>query len=59
MKMRILSAADVRRALPMAGAIAGMKQAFAQLSTGQAEVPLRGRVDVAGEAPRVAAHGTG
>ena len=47
MKMRILSAADVRRALPMAEAIAGMKQAFAQLSTGQAEVPLRGRVDVA------------
>ena len=47
MKMRILSAADVRRALPMAEAIAGMKQAFAQLSTGQAVVPLRGRVDVA------------
>lgn len=47
MKMRILSAADVRRALPMADAIEGMKQAFAQLSTGQAEVPLRGRVVVA------------
>ncbi|MFZ1397641.1 MAG: hypothetical protein WAS33_12115 [Candidatus Promineifilaceae bacterium] len=47
MKMRILSAQDVRRALPMAEAIEGMKQAFAQLSTGQAVVPLRGRVAVA------------
>lgn len=47
MKMRILSARDVRQALPMAQAIAGMKQAFAQLSTGQAVVPLRSRVDVA------------
>ena len=34
MKMRILSAEDVGQALPMADAIAGMKQAFAQLSTG-------------------------
>ena len=47
MKMRILSAQDVRRALPMVEAIEGMKQAFAQVSTRQAEVPLRGRVDVA------------
>ncbi|GJM40073.1 MAG: ornithine cyclodeaminase [Ardenticatenaceae bacterium] len=47
MKMRILSAQDVRRALPMADAIEGMKQAFAQLSTGQAVVPLRGRMNVA------------
>ncbi len=47
MKMRILSARDVRQALPMAQAIVGMKQAFAQLSTGQAVVPLRSRVDVA------------
>ena len=47
MKMRILSANDVRQALPMAEAIEGMKQAFAQLSTGKAVVPLRGRVDVA------------
>ncbi|MCA9916692.1 MAG: hypothetical protein KC445_02020 [Anaerolineales bacterium] len=47
MKMRILSAQEVRRALPMAEAIEGMKLAFAQLSTKQAEVPLRGRVDVA------------
>ena len=47
MKIRILSANDVRQALPMDEAIEGMKQAFAQLSTGQAVVPLRGRVDVA------------
>ena len=47
MKIRILSAQDIRQALPMAEAIAGMKQAFAQLSTGQAVVPLRGRVEVA------------
>lgn len=42
--VRILSADDVRQALPMADAIAGMKTAFAQLSQHQAEVPLRGRV---------------
>lgn len=47
MKIRILSANDVRQALPIADAIAGMKQAFAQLSTEQAVVPLRGRVNVA------------
>lgn len=47
MKIRILSAHDVRQALPMAEAIEGMKQAFSQLSTGQAVVPLRGRANVA------------
>ena len=46
MKIRILSADDVRRALPMAEAIAGMKQAYAQISMGRADVPLRGRVSV-------------
>jgi alanine dehydrogenase len=46
MKIRILSAADVKKALPMAEAIEGMKEAFAQLSIGQAEVPLRSRVEV-------------
>ena len=46
MQIRILSAADVRRALPMAAAIAGMKDAFAQLSAGTAHVPLRLRVSV-------------
>ena len=47
MKLRILSAKDVRKALPMADAIAGMKTAYAQLSTQQAVVPLRAHVDVA------------
>lgn len=46
MQLRILAAADVRRALPMAAAIEGMKAAFAQLSTGQAITPLRSRIDV-------------
>jgi alanine dehydrogenase len=39
--IRILSREEVRRALPMRQAIEVMKGAFAQLSTGQAEVPLR------------------
>lgn len=34
------------KALPMAEAIEGMKSAYAQLSTGQATMPLRSRVDV-------------
>ncbi len=46
--IRILSRKDVRQALPMPQAIEAMKAAFAQLSTGQADVPLR----VALEAPR-------
>lgn len=46
MELRVLSAHDVRRALPMAAAIAGMKEAFAQLSTQQAVTPLRARVPV-------------
>jgi ornithine cyclodeaminase/alanine dehydrogenase-like protein (mu-crystallin family) len=44
MQLRILSAADLKQALPMADAIAGMKDAYAQLSMGQADVPLRARV---------------
>lgn len=47
MKLRILSANDVRKALPMAEAIEGMKVAFAQLSQKKAVVPLRARVGVA------------
>ncbi len=39
--MRILSREHVRQALPMRLAIEAMKGAFAQLSTGQADVPLR------------------
>ena len=44
MQLRILSAADLKQALPMADAIEGMKDAYAQLSMGQADVPLRARV---------------
>jgi ornithine cyclodeaminase len=40
-----LNAEEVRQALPMAEAIAGMKTAFAQLSAGQATVPLRSRIE--------------
>lgn len=41
MELRLLSANEVREALPMAEAIAGMKRAFAQLSAGEALLPLR------------------
>ena len=46
MKLRLLSAADMVKALPMAEAIEGMKGAYAQLSTGQARMPLRSRIDI-------------
>jgi ornithine cyclodeaminase len=46
MQLRILTAADVRRALPMAVAVAVMKEAFRQYSSGEAEVPLRSRLEV-------------
>jgi len=45
MSLRVLSASDVRLALPMPEAISGMKQAFAQLSAGQAQMPLRSRIE--------------
>jgi ornithine cyclodeaminase len=45
--MLILSASDVRQALPMGAAIAAMKHAYAALSSGRAEVPLRTRLPVA------------
>lgn len=41
MELRVFSAADVARALPMAEAIEGMKRAYAQLSAGRAQAPLR------------------
>ena len=44
--IRILSRQDVRQALPMHQAIEAVKRAFAQLSTGQAKVPLRVALDV-------------
>jgi len=46
MIIRILSREDVRRALPMRQAIEAIKGAFAQLSTGQADVPLRVALNV-------------
>lgn len=44
--MLILSAEDVRAALPMADAIAAMKEAFAAYSSGQATVPPRIHLDL-------------
>jgi ornithine cyclodeaminase/alanine dehydrogenase-like protein (mu-crystallin family) len=45
--MLILNANEVRQALPMAECVAAMKQAYAALSGGKAEVPLRMRLPVA------------
>ncbi len=47
MSILLLNAADVRQALPMAETIAAMKQAYAALSAGQAQVPLRSQLSVA------------
>jgi ornithine cyclodeaminase/alanine dehydrogenase-like protein (mu-crystallin family) len=41
MRLTLLSARDIRAALPMSTAIAAMKEAYAALSTGQADMPLR------------------
>ncbi len=46
MKLRILSRADVRRAVTMSEAIEVVREAFSQLSAGQAVVPLRTPVPV-------------
>ena len=45
-EIRILSGDDVRACLPMAEAIAAVRSAFVQLSSGKAQVPLRSRIDV-------------
>src|SRR5262249_47641482 len=45
--MLVLDADQVRQALPMAQAIVAMKSAFAALSAGRAEMPLRSRLEVA------------
>jgi alanine dehydrogenase len=45
--MLVLTADDVRKALPMREAIEAMKRAFAALSDGRAEVPLRTRLPIA------------
>ncbi|MHB8973015.1 MAG: ornithine cyclodeaminase family protein [Pirellulaceae bacterium] len=44
-----LSAADVRRALPMSDAIAAMREAFLQFHAGQVNMPPRGRMDIDGQ----------
>ncbi len=44
--LRILDAGEVRQALPMSQAIAGMKEAYQHLSAGRARVPLRSHIDV-------------
>ena len=46
MKLRLLSAAQVRAAMPMAEAIRVVRQAFVELSAGRAAMPVRTRVDV-------------
>ena len=46
MKLRILAGADVRQAVTMAEAIQAVREAYVQLSTGQAVVPLRTPVPV-------------
>lgn len=43
MKIRILTAEDVQKALPMDRAIEAVRSAFGQFSGGQANVPLRSR----------------
>ncbi len=44
MELRILSAEDVRKALPMSQAIESMRRAFGQLSANEADLPLRTRL---------------
>ncbi len=44
--MKILTASEVRQALPMSQAIEAMKRAYAALSDGRAEVPLRARLSI-------------
>lgn len=44
--MLILTAADVQKALPIGEAIQAMKRAYASLSDGKAEMPLRTRLPV-------------
>jgi ornithine cyclodeaminase len=46
MRLRVLRAEDVRAALPMPDAIRAMKDAYRQFSSGQADVPLRSRIEV-------------
>lgn len=45
-KVRLLGAADIRRAVPMRKAIEATRQAFAALSSGRAQVPPRTPVEI-------------
>ncbi|MDR3638901.1 MAG: hypothetical protein P4L84_34165 [Isosphaeraceae bacterium] len=45
--MRILSRSDVQRAITMVQAIEAMREAFAELATGEADVPARTAVPIA------------
>jgi ornithine cyclodeaminase len=53
MKIRILSAADVRAAIDPRQAVDAMRSAFGQLSSGEARVPLRGQLESAAGATLV------
>ena len=44
--MYILTAEDIRKTLPMKETIEAMKRAYASLSDGKAEVPLRTRLHI-------------
>lgn len=46
--MRVLSAADVRAAITMHDAIAAVRDGFIALSRGEAQVPVRGSLPIAG-----------
>lgn len=46
MQITVLSANDVRKALPMADAIEGMKLAYVQLSNNQTILPLRSHMEI-------------
>lgn len=46
MKLRVLSADDIRHALRMPDAIEAVKAAYRQLSSGRTQVPLRSRIEV-------------
>jgi len=48
MPLLYLSAADVRRVLPMTDAIAAMREAFTQLSNGQVTLPIRECLEASG-----------
>lgn len=48
MPLRLLTAQDVRSALPMEEAIAAMRDAFAAVSAGLADVPLRTHIELDG-----------